>query len=107
MNSGYRYILYTLMGLTAAAAVLFLIFGGDILASRRVTGDLQDWINRVEVTPLVRVPEDLLDNPVLGGLVNYSPNFDMDKVCLRVGGGLSASSVCSQGNNLPFRAVGK
>lgn len=103
MNSRYRYILYSLMGLVAAAAVLFLIFGSDILASRQVTGDLQAWLENLEVNPVVGIPEDLLGHPVLTGLTDYSPTFDMDKICLRSKtGSAGQAAACTLGNSRPF-----
>lgn len=102
MNSGYRYILYSLMALTAAAAVLFLIFSSDILSARRVSGDLQGWIENLQIEPVVNVPDDLLEHPVLAGLVNYSPTFDSDKICLRSSAGAGAKTVCTKGNSRPF-----
>ena len=101
MNKAYRYILYFLMALVGVAAVLFLVFGDDILSSQNASGDLQGWFNGLEVNPVSGVPEDLLEHPVLSALVNYSPSFDIEKICSLPSTGTSQVP-CTQGNSRPF-----
>ncbi len=100
MQSGYRFILNSLLVLIAFFAIGLFIFQDPIFESKSVSNDIANieaWTKSLKVTPDIGASEATLKNEALAGLKNYVVNFDFNRVCWRPG-----SPACAPGNNLPF-----